>query len=293
MMPLPPLGVSIDEKRRTSELLMLAGADIEELNTVRKHLSRIKGGRLAKACYPARVIGLIISDVVGDPLGRICSGPTAPDPTTFDDALTILDKHQVRERLPQSVIDHLEPGEEETPKPGDPVFDLVRNVLVASNRRALLAARARAHQLGYGTLILSSSLEGEAREVGTVLASVGREIAIHSHPLSPPAMVIAGGETTVTVKGDGRGGRNSELVLGSLSKLVEGVTILSFGTDGVDGNSRAGGAIADKDSLASDIATFLMRNDSASYFEREGGLIITGPTGTNVGDVVILAVRKE
>ncbi len=293
MMPLPPEGVTVEDKRRTSEMLMLSGADIEELNTVRKHLSRIKGGQLASACHPAKVLSLILSDVVGDPLESICSGPTSPDPTTFSDALSVLRKHSLISQVPHSVKDHLESEEGETPKPGSQVFERVTNLLVGNNRRALEAAQSRAEELGYHALVLSSSIEGEAREIGKAIASIGRESALFGTPLKPPALFLAGGETTVTVTGDGKGGRNSELVLGSLSILVPEVTILSFGTDGVDGNSDGGGAIADIGSKREDWPDFLVRNDSASYLRREGDLIVTGPTGTNVGDMILLAVRKR
>ncbi len=293
MMPLPPDGVTVEDKRRTSEMLMRAGADIEELNTVRKHLSRIKGGQLAKACCPARVLSLILSDVVGDPVESICSGPTAPDPTTFSDATDILERHSLLDRVPASVRDHLREGKDETPKPGSAVFDRVTNLIVGNNRKALEASRSKARDLGYNTVILTSTLEGEAREVGKVLASIGGEAVLFGTPVRPPAVILAGGETTVTVTGNGEGGRNSELVLGALQKLVPGVTMLSFGTDGVDGSSAGGGAIADIGSRRPDWSDFLERNDSAGYFKRDGGLIVTGPTGTNVGDIVLLAVRKE
>jgi glycerate-2-kinase len=293
MMPLPPDGISIDDKRRTSEMLMRAGADIGELNTVRKHLSLIKGGQMAAACYPARVLSLILSDVVGDPMESICSGPTSPDPTTFLDAVEVLRRKSLWESVPSTVRGHLERGEGETPKPGSVVFERVTNLIVGNNRKALEAVQSKARERGYNTLILSSTVEGEAREVGKILASVGRECVKYGTPLESPAIIIAGGETTVTVTGDGRGGRNSELVLGALHKLVPGVTMLSFGTDGVDGRSVGGGALADMDSLSDDWRDFMERNDSVSYFEREGGLMITGPTGTNVGDMILLAVRKE
>lgn len=292
MMPLPPENLSVEDKSRTSELLMLAGATIEELNNVRKHISRVKGGNLVRACYPAKVLSLILSDVVGDPLESICSGPTAPDPTTFSDAFMVLDKYDLRDKVPASVLDHLRRGEE-TPKPGNAIFERVENVIVGNNRRALLAAKERAIELGYKAIILTSALEGEAREVGKVLGSIGSEVCLHHDPIEPPAILLAGGETTVTVKGGGRGGRNCELVMGALPKLSKGVTLLSFGTDGVDGNSDAGGAIGDVASFRSDADEFLERNDSASYFDREDSLITTGPTGTNVGDIMILAVRKE
>lgn len=292
MMPLPADGLTIDDKRRTARELMLAGATIEEINVVRRHLSAIKGGRLARAACPARVLSLILSDVVGDPLESIASGPTAPDPTTYSDALTVLMKYGVIERIPASVIDHLTKGDQQNPGPGDPTFERVSNLIVGSNRMALVAAADEAEKLGYRTLVLTAFLEGEAREVGKVMAALGNEMVTSSLPLKPPAFIIAGGETTVTVKGLGTGGRNTELVLGALSKMRKGFTLLSFGTDGIDGISEAGGAIADSRS-GDHVQRYLDNNDSASYFRRYGGLIVTGPTGTNVGDIILLAARRK
>ncbi|MDH7508071.1 MAG: glycerate kinase [Methanomassiliicoccales archaeon] len=294
MMPCPAEGITLEEKKITAEMLMLAGATIEELNTVRRHLSCLKGGNLARAAFPATVLSLIISDVINDPLESIASGPTAPDPTTFSDALQVLRKYGLLGKVPQSVRERLERGGEENPKPGDPIFKKVKNVIVASNRIALEAALQRAKEHGYEALVLTSSMRGEARDVGRAFARLGKEILRTTESRGTKKMIIAGGETTVTVRGKGMGGRNCELVLSALLELEEGITILSYGTDGIDGNSDAGGAIADSHVFAEEAVEYLANNDSYSYFKKYGGLIFTGPTGTNVGDIVLLAVsRKE
>ncbi|MFP4197663.1 MAG: glycerate kinase [Methanomassiliicoccales archaeon] len=293
MMPLPCEGITVEEKRETAEKLMEAGVTINELNAVRKHLSMIKGGQMAKAAFPADIISLIMSDVVDDPLEGISSGPTAPDGSTFQDALDVIERYHLIGEMPDSVMAHLRKGEGETPDREDQVFDKVQNLVVANNRIALMAAEGMAMELGYSALLLSSSLEGEAREVGTALAAMGNEVLVSSHPLPPPCVLLAGGETTVTVRGNGTGGRNSEMVLSALRKIREGVTFLSFGSDGVDGKSHAGGAMTDLFDRMDDLERFLENNDSATYMEREGGLIVTGPTGTNVGDIVLLAIPKK
>jgi glycerate-2-kinase len=293
MMPCPVEGITLEEKMETAQLLMLRGATIEELNAVRRHLSCLKGGNLARLAFPASVLSLIISDVVRDPLESISSGPTAPDPTTYNDALVVLGRHNLLEEVPRSVLHHLKTAKHENPKSGDKIFDRVSNVIIASNQIALLAAEKRARDLGYNTMILTSSLEGEAKEVGRALSTIGNGILQTSTPIPAPAIVIAGGETTVTVKGEGKGGRNCELVLSSIQDLNEGITMLSFGTDGIDGSSDAGGAIGDRGTWKDDGPAFLENNDSASFFEREGGLIMTGPTGTNVGDIILIMTSRK
>ncbi|MEM2943698.1 MAG: glycerate kinase [Methanomassiliicoccales archaeon] len=292
MMPCPVRGVTLEDKKKTAELLMLAGASIEELNTVRRHLSQLKGGNLARIAYPATVLSLIISDVIGDPLESIASGPTAPDPTTFADALHVLERYGVFEQVPASVKEKLAAGERENPKPGDPIFEKVKNVIVASNTIALEAALAKSRDHGFESLILTSSMRGEARNVGTALARLGNQIR-QSLDSSQMKMIIAGGETTVTVKGRGRGGRNCELVLSALFELEDGITLLSLGTDGIDGNTDAAGAIADASMFREEASRFLANNDSYSYFLKYGGLIFTGATGTNVCDIVLLAVSRK
>ncbi len=293
MMPCPAEGIELEEKGRMAETLMLAGATIEELNAVRRHLSCLKGGNLARAAYPATLLSLIISDVVGDSLESIASGPTAPDPTSFRDAFEVLRKYDVVEAAPISVRERLLKGGKENPKPGDKVFEKVRNLIVASNSRALAAAKGKGEELGYRTLVLTASLTGEARDVGQVFGALGNEIVDTSPQGAQPTIVIAGGETTVTVRGKGRGGRNGEVVLGGLLRMKEGVTLLSFGTDGIDGSSDAGGALADCGMRRKDLMEYLEKNDSHTYLQREGGLIRTGPTGTNVGDIILLAVSRK
>lgn len=292
MMPCPADGIGLEEKKRTAELLMLRGASIDELNTVRRHLSCLKGGNLARLAYPATVLSLIISDVVGDRLESISSGPTAPDPTSRLDAIRVLGRYGLMEEVPSSVVKYLNSETSETPKPGDVLFQKVANVIVASNRIALLAAERKGRELGYNTLLLTSSIEGEAREVGRVFCGIGNEIMEMASPVAPPALIIGGGETTVTVRGGGRGGRNCELVLGATQKLEAGLTVLSFGTDGIDGTSGAGGAIGDRSTWSEDAFGSLADNDSARYLGQRGGLIITGPTGTNVGDVILMAAGR-
>ena len=300
--PLPPEGITLEEKRRTTELLLRCGARIEELNAVRKHLSRIKGGRLAEAANPARVVSLVLSDVVGDPLEVIASGPTVPDPTTFEDCILIARKYGIWEELPSSVRLRFEMGAKgilpETPKPGDPAFSSCKNTIVGNNRTALEAARREAEVRGYKALLLTSFLQGEAREVGRALASVVKEVRKSGEPVEPPACLLCGGETTVTVRGKGKGGRNQELALASAFKLdgIDSCLVVSVGSDGIDGVSEAAGALADGTTLRRarelglDPLAYLSNNDSYAFFSKLGDAIITGPTGNNLNDV-ILALR--
>lgn len=300
----PAQGVDLEELRDLTGMLLRCGATINELNAVRKHLSTIKGGQLARRAYPATVLGLIISDVVGDPLDVIASGPTSPDPTTFRDAYEILMKYGLWDRVAKSIRSRIAAGlrgeVEETPKPGDEIFDRVFNIIVGSNMTAARAAASRASNLGYKTLILSTRLEGEARHVGGVIGGIAREIAESGNPIPPPAALIAGGETTVTVTGRGRGGRNQEAALSSSLK-IEGVNaaIACLATDGIDGPTDAAGAIVDGSTLSRARATgispegYLRENDSYSFFERLGDLIITGPTGTNVNDLAVILVSGD
>jgi glycerate-2-kinase len=267
---------------------------------VRKHISGVKGGRFAVKVYPATLLSLILSDVIGDPVATIASGPTAPDPSTYTDAVEILRRYQVWTAVPSVVQDHLRRGETgrepETPKPGDPRFRRVYNVLLGNNRIALQAAERKAKAMGFNTLILSTFIEGEARHVGSVFAGIAREMAASSRPVPPPAALLAGGETTVTVTGSGRGGRNQELVLQASKRLtgLEGLVVASIGTDGVDGSSDAAGAIADGTTVKRaagrelDLNAFLAQNDSHHFFKELGDHLVTGPTGTNVNDVTLV-----
>ena len=286
--------VTLAAKQKTTNLLLRAGADIFQLNAVRKHLSFLKGGRLAALAYPATVVSLLLSDVIGDPLDVIGSGPTAPDPTTFADAIHVLEKFKIVTRVPKAVLDLLRKGARgeiaETPKPGDPLFKNVYNVVAGSNALALAAAARQARSLGYRTRILSKNVSGEARDVAPAQIEVLRRIA------KRPACLLAGGETTVTVKGKGKGGRNQELALAAAIALdgLPDVLALCAGTDGADGPTDAAGAIATGDSVARarrlglDPYEFLRNNDSYTFFAALGDLVKTGPTGTNVMDIEIL-----
>jgi hydroxypyruvate reductase len=298
LLPLPAEPVTLAEKQATTQLLLACGATIHEFNAVRKHLSRIKGGQLARLAAPATVESLLLSDVVGDNLDVIGSGPTAPDVSTFAGTLAILDKFGLRKQVPASVRDRLEQGGRgelpETPKPGDPIFRNVRNVLVGNSRLALDAAAKRARALGFRTLVLSSEIQGETREIARMHAAIVRELALASRPVKPPACIITGGETTVTLRGDGLGGRNQEFVLATVPEIagLSNAVVFSAGTDGSDGPTDAAGAIADGDTLARnpEAQRYLDRNDSYHYFQGLGDLMITGATNTNVMDVRILLV---
>lgn len=301
----PPGDISLEEVKTVTSLLLASGAEIKEVNTVRKHLSLIHGGRLARALYPAAVINLVVSDVVGDVLDMVSSGPTLPDPSTYKGALEIVSKYGLAKRLPERVYEYLKRGVsgevEETPKGGDVYFQDVHTFLLGSNMRALEAAKEKAIELGYNTLILGSSFTGEAREVARVFSSKAREYRKGDNPPSGPACLLAGGETTVTLKGDGRGGRNQEFALASAMEIegLEGVVILSGGTDGNDGPTEAAGAMVDGTTCrrarehGMEPEDFLMRNDSHTFFCRLGDRIITGPTRTNVMDIMLCLTGGE
>lgn len=293
--------ISLKDKQEITGLLLRAGADINELNTVRKHISAVKGGRLAEIASPAKIISLIISDVIGDRLDVIASGPTAPDSTTYKDALSVIKKYDLTDRMPLSVLDLLQKGAEglvpETPKVGSCIFDRVDNVIIGNNKKALDAAKSRAESLGLETEIISSEITGEAREVGTWLAQKAIELK-QSGLLSQSRCLISGGETTVTVKGNGLGGRNMELALAFAMEIdgIDGITFLSAGTDGTDGPTDATGAIVDGQSVRRakakglDPSVYLNNNDSYNFFKEIDGLITTGPTGTNVMDIQVIIV---
>lgn len=301
LMALPANSITLADKQRVTDLLLKSGADIRSVNAVRKHLSRIKGGMLARIAFPRTVESLILSDVVGDDLAAIGSGPTAPDPTTFAEALEILDRLRLRDQVPEPVKRLLEDGCQgqniETPKPGDVLFGRVKNVVVGNNRVALAAAAEKARSLGFAPLILAAEMEGEAREAARFHAAIARECALHGTPIAPPACLISGGETTVTVSGSGLGGRNQEFVLSASLELsgVDHAVVLSAGTDGIDGPTNAAGSIADGETVKRNPAArdYLRRNDSYRYFKSLGDLVITGPTGTNVMDVRILLIGEK
>ena len=295
LMPLPAPGISLAAKQVTTSLLLACGANIHEINAVRKHLSAIKGGRLAALAAPAAVLSLILSDVIGDQPDVIGSGPTAPDCSTFATALAVLDRYAIRSRVAPEVLRLLEQGIAETPKPSDPLFARVQNVVIGSNQQSLNAAAARAKSLGYRTLILSSTVEGETRDVAGVHAAIARQIRSLGQPVRPPACIISGGETTVTLRGGGCGGRNQEFALAAAIGIagLPGVLILSAGTDGTDGPTPAAGAIADGNTInrsTLDASRALANNDSNTFFARSPDLIVTGSTGTNVMDLHLILV---
>lgn len=293
---------SLEDKQATTKLLLECGAEIAEINTIRKHLSLIKGGRLAEAIYPAAALNLILSDVVGDRLDSIASGLTVPDGSTYKDAVRIIEKYKIKKKLPTPAARFLMFGDAgtvpETPKAGSPVFKKVRNVLIGTNLAACKSAEAAANALGYNTTVLSSQITGEASEAAKFYLGIARDIRRDLGMLPRPACIIAGGETTVTIKGSGLGGRNQEMALAFLAELKndDGIYFLSGGTDGNDGPTDAAGAFAAEDIAAAGakaglkIQDFLDNNDSYHYFDQTGGLLKTGPTNTNVCDVQILIV---
>ncbi|MBI2413426.1 MAG: glycerate kinase [Deltaproteobacteria bacterium] len=299
LLPAPAPGLTLKDEQRTTEFLLKSGASINEMNAVRKHLSLIKGGLLARAAYPARVASLIVSDVVGDDLSTIASGPTAPDPSTYLDAVSILKKYGLASKVPPAVIKRLKDGAkgrlEETPKPGEGVFRRVDNFIVANNSSALEAARAKAEALGYNAIILSSTVTGGVREAAGFLSSIALEVKKTGNPVERPACILMGGEPTIKVSGRGKGGRMQEFALESALRLKceKGITVLAGGTDGTDGPTDAAGAIADPGTLklalkkGLDAEVYLRNNDSYNFFRKAGGLLVTGPTGTNVMDVMM------
>ena len=301
LIPYPTQDVSLKDKQLTTQIMLKSGSTINELNCVRKHLSLIKGGGLARAAFPATVLTLILSDVVGDPLDTIASGPTSPDPTTFGAAISILKCRKIWKCVPESVQRVLMKGTfgkiDETPKQGDKVFRKVTNIIMANNRASCKAAEEHAKKVGARSMFLTSFLEGEAREVGIVISAIAKESRLR-RPFSSPIVMITGGETTVTVTGTGRGGRNQEMMLGASIKLKgrDGIAIASLGTDGLDGNTPAAGAIVDgrtcerAEQKAMRPDRFLRNNDSFTFFNRLHDTIITGATGTNLNDVTVAAV---
>lgn len=300
LLPAPVEGIDFSEKQTATRELLASGATIEEINAVRKHCSRLKGGQLARAVQPASCLTLVLSDVIDDPLDVIASGPTVPDPTTYEDALRVLYRYVLQDRMPASIWRHLERGargkEPETPKAGDACFEKSRYVIVGNNRASLLAARDRAARLGFHALLLTTALRGESREVGRVLAALLLEIRRSGHPIPPPACLLLGGETTVTIRGKGKGGRNQELALAGAIDIAgaQDCVIFSAGTDGSDGPTEAAGAVADGQTCVrakaagADPLRALEDNDSYPFFQDLGDLVQTGPTLTNVMDVTLL-----
>ncbi len=294
----PYEGISLAEKQEVTQALLRAGADITELNAVRKHISAVKGGRLAHLAYPATVISLIISDVIGDPLDVIASGPTSPDESTYEQAMHILDKYRIT--VSQSISSHLKQGIQgiapETPKPGEAAFNKVENLIIAGNRTALASAKDKAAEIGYSPLILTDKLRGDVENAAQWLfeQTTGRK----SKDIN---CLICGGETTVVVKGNGLGGRNMELALrfGLLIENRQNICMLSAGTDGTDGPTDAAGAVVDSASMAEARGRglhpedYLKNNDSYNFFKKAGGLLVTGPTGTNVMDIQVVLIGED
>jgi glycerate 2-kinase len=290
LLTLPAPGLSLDDKRALNAALLRSGAPIGEMNVVRKHLSAIKGGRLAAAAYPARVLTLVISDVPGDDPSAIASGPTVPDPSTFAEARAVLAKYGISE--PRAAIQQLERAAEESPKPGDPRLAKTDMIMIATPQMSLEAAAAVAERAGVTPLILGDAIEGEAREVAKVMAGIARQAALRGQPSPPPVALLSGGETTVTIRGRGRGGRNVEFLLSLAVELegLAGVWAIAGDTDGVDGAEEVAGAVVAPDTLARaaakgiDAKARLADNDGHGFFEALGDQVITGPTLTNVND---------
>ncbi len=290
LLALPAEGITLEQKQAINKALLKSGATIADMNCVRKHLSAIKGGRLALACAPARVVTLLISDVPGDDPGIIASGPTLPDPTTCAQALAILRKYEIA--VPPAVLKHLESGIGETPKPDDARFARNSHQVIATAQDALEAAAAKARAAGITPYIFSDGIEGEARDVGMVHAAIARQIATRGQPFSTPCVILSGGETTVTVRGNGRGGRNAEFLL-SLAVTLDGhanIHAIACDTDGIDGSEDNAGALYGPDSIARATAqglrprAMLDNNDGYGFFQALGDLVVSGPTRTNVND---------
>jgi hydroxypyruvate reductase len=302
LLPLPIQGITLEEKQVASNLLIGCGATIHEINSIRKHISAIKGGRLAQAAFPAQVAALMLSDVVGDDLDVIASGPTVPDASTYAQCIKIIDHYGIREQLPVSIVTHLSNGLDgvisETPKPSPKGWRHVHNQVVGSNKDAVAAAQAKAQVLGYHPLILSTCIEGETRTVAQVHTAIAREILKSANPLPAPVCLLSGGETTVTLKGDGLGGRNQEFALAAALDIAAQchIVVLSGGTDGTDGPTDAAGAIADHTTvqraakMGLDCRRHLDNNDAYPLFKALDDLLITGPTQTNVMDLHIILV---
>ncbi len=297
LLPLPAAGLTLADKQQVNRALLKSGATIAEMNCVRKHLSAIKGGRLGAACAPARLVTLMISDVPGDDPAVIASGPTVPDPTTCAQALAILQKYAIGE--PRAALEHLRRGQDESPKPGDARLARAQTIMIATPQASLEAAARTAQAAGVTPVILSDAIEGEARDVALVHAAIARQVAAHGQPAQAPCVLLSGGETTVTVRGKGRGGRNAEFLL-ALAIALEGharVHAIACDTDGVDGTEDNAGAIAGPDTLSRAASLglrakdFLANNDGYSFFSALDDLVVTGPTLTNVNDFRAILVR--
>jgi glycerate-2-kinase len=300
LMALPREGITLSDKQRVTDHLLKSGAAIGEINMVRKHISSFKGGQLASKAYPATLLSLLLSDVTGDPSGVIASGPTAPDSTTFNESMDVLKRYNLWVEAPKPIRKVLSDGVRglihETPKGEDPAFKKTHNIVIGNNRLACTTAVDELARSGLKAMFLTSCIEGEARVVGSMLASIAREIETSGNPYVPPIGVIAGGETTVTVTGNGIGGRNQEICLAAALKIdgLARTVVASVSTDGVDGPTESAGALVDgrtisrSRKLGLNAKEYLLNNDSHSFFSEMGGLIDTGPTGTNVNDISVL-----
>ena len=301
----PSPGISLKDTKELTDQLLRCGADIKEIDAIRKHISQVKGGRLAQMAHPAHVVTLILSDVIGSRLDSIASGPTAPDTTTFSDCLKIIQKYKLIDRIPPSILAHLKKGVqgkiEETPKQGSPIFKRVKNFIIGSNSLALEAAKQKADALGFNTAILSRPVSGDTTRAAVKHASLAERIQEKGDPISPPACLISGGETTVKIRGKGLGGRNQEFVLVGATKIagLENVVMLSAGTDGTDGPTDAAGAICDGKTTRRalrkglDPKQYLNNNDSYHFFQKLKDLLKTGPTNTNVMDIHLVLVGTK
>lgn len=300
----PAEGISLYDKQRLTKALMDSGATIHEINAIRKKISKVKGGRLVRLVYPSTLVSLILSDVIGDRLDSIASGPTVPDISTFSDCKNILEKYRIQNIVPASIIDFLAKGisgeVEDTPKADDPIFKRTQNVIIGSNIQALEAAKQKAEDLGYNSIILSSSIEGDTTDAAKFHAAIAKETISTNNPVKKPACVISGGETTVKIRGEGLGGRNQEFALAAAIEIdkLNSTVIMSCGTDGTDGPTDAAGAIADGTTISRarqlglDAKYYLQENDSYNFFKSLGDLILTGPIHTNVMDIRLVMVGK-
>ena len=293
----PAQNIPLTDLQILNQILLASGADIGEINTLRKHLSQVKGGNLARMAYPSQVISLILSDVIGDPLDTIASGPTVPDPTTFGEAMEIIAKYQLSQELPLPIRDHFQKGISgeipETPKENDPAFENTHNIIVGNNHTAAQAAAEQAAIEGFNTLLLTTRLKGEASQLGPMLASIAQQVHQTGEPVPRPACIIAGGESTVTLRGDGRGGRNQEVALSAVADLdgLPDTFLVTLATDGDDGPTDAAGAVVTGNTLSQanhqglDHAEYLSRNAAYDFFDPLGDLFKPGPTQTNVNDI--------
>jgi hydroxypyruvate reductase len=300
LMTLPVEGITLDQTQALTKTLLECGATINEINCLRKHISQVKGGQLARFATPANIATLILSDVVNDPIDVIASGPTAPDPTTYHDAIGILEKYEIVNKIPYQIRQHLNLGKKgeipETPKPDDPIFLKVENNIVGNNFLAAKAAVSMAKQYGFNTMLLTTSLQGEASAAGKMIAAVAQQIASTGDPIQRPACIIMGGETTVTIRGNGQGGRNQELALGAVSDIdgIENTILITLATDGDDGPTDAAGAVVTGETKKRALAfglnpiDFLRKNNSYEFFNPLNDLLKPGLTGTNVNDLTLL-----